>query len=283
VLYCALMGSRRGVPRRLALAVLLLLGAGSTSGAQTRPLRTETAETAAAGTLVFETGFDVIADEPSYLTGALRTRWDGPLLRAVYSPADSVELDFEWVAAAGVSGEEGRGDVQSWDWGDVALRAKWRCARGGGRRPALGVRFGVFFPQTSFEDTQFRPLGIGPNTLRAFVEALVTQPVGRGRLLANAGLLLFDQVLKPHEQNDFLSYGVALEWPLGSRLTAAAEVAGRAGQGSPGADQSSEARAGVRYGRGRVRFDAAVRRGLLASDGTWGVTAGLAWAARPPR
>ena len=283
MLYCAPMGSRRDLPRRLAPAVLLLLGAAATAGAQTRPLRTETAQTAPAGTLVLETGFDVIADEPSYLTGALRTRWDGPLLRAVYSPADSVELDVEWVAAVGVAGEEGRGEVQSWDWGDVALRAKWRFARGGGRRPALGTRFGVFLPQTSFEDTRFRPLGLGPNTLRAFVEALATQPVGRGRLLANAGLLLFDKVLDLHDQNDFLSYGLALEWPLGSRLTAVAEMAGRAGQGSPGADQSSEARAGLRYGRGRVRFDAAVRRGLLATDGTWGVTAGLAWTARAPR
>ena len=283
MLYCALMGFRRGVPGRLARAALLLLGVASTAAAQSRPLRTETAETAAVGTLVLETGFDVIADEPSYVTGASRTRWDGPLLRAVYSPADSVELDVEWVAAVGVSGEEGRGDIQSWDWGDVALRAKWRFARGGGRRPALAVRFGAFLPQTSFEDEQFRPLGLGPNTQRAFLEALVTQPVGRGRLLADAGLLLFDQVLKPHDQNDFLSYGLALEWPLGSQLTAVAEVAGRAGQGSPGADQSSEARAGVRYGHGRVRFDAAVRRGLLHTDGTWGVTAGLAWTARAPR
>ena len=152
-----------------------------------------------------------------------------------------------------------------------------------GRRPALGARFGVFLPQTSFEDTRLRPLGLGPNTLRAFVEALATQPVGRGRLLANAGLLLFDRVLDLHDQSDFLAYGLALEWPLGSRLTAVAEMAGRAGQGSPGADQSSEARAGLRYGRGRVRFDAAVRRGLLATDGTWGVTAGLAWTARARR
>ena len=283
MLYCAPMGSRLDLPRRLAPAVLLLLGAAAIAGAQTRPLRTETAQTAPVGTLVLETGFDVIADEPSYLTGALRTRWDGPLLRAVYSPAYSVELDVEWVAAVGVAGEEGRGEVQSWDWGDVALRAKWCFARGGGRRPALGARFGVFLPQTSFEDTRFRPLGLGPNTLRAFVEALATQPVGRGRLLANAGLLLFDRVLDLHDQSDFLSYGLALEWPLGSRLTAVAEMAGRAGQGSPGADQTSEARAGLRYGRGRVRFDAAVRRGLLATDGTWGVTAGLAWTARAPR
>jgi hypothetical protein len=107
------MGPRRGASGRLALALLVLFGAGTSAGAQTRPLRTETAETAAAGTLVLETGFDVIADEPSYVTGAARTRWDGPLLRAVYSPADSVELDVEWVAAVGVVGEAGRGEEQA--------------------------------------------------------------------------------------------------------------------------------------------------------------------------
>lgn len=266
-----------------AFLVSLGLAAAAPAGAQTRPLVTETALTTEAGTLVLESGIDVIAAEPSYVTGVERTRWEGPLLRAVYSPADAVELDAEWVAAVGVAGEEGRGAVQSWDWGDVALRAKWRFARGGGRRPALAARFGVFLPQTSYEDTQFRPLGLGPNTLRAFVEALATQPVGRGRLLLNAGMLLYDMVYEAHDQSDFLSYGVALEWPAGSRLTVVAEVAGRAGQGSPGSDQSSEARAGVRWGRGRVRVDAAVRRGLLATDGTWGLTAGLAWTVRAPR
>jgi len=260
-----------------------MLGTPATAAAQTRPLLTETAGTAAAGTLVLETGLDVIADEPSYVTGVERTRWDGPLLRLVYAPADSLELDVEWVAAVAVSGEDGRANVPSWDWGDVALRAKWRFARGSERRPALAARFGVFLPQTSFEDTQLRPLGLGSNTLRAFVETLATQPLGRGRLLVNAGLLIYDQVLEPHDQSDFLTYGLALEWPVGARLTAVAEVAGRAGQGSPGSDQSSEARAGVRFGRGRVRLDAAVRRGLLDTDGTWGLSAGLAWTARAER
>jgi hypothetical protein len=48
----------------------------------------------------------------------------------------------------------------------------------------------------------------------------------------------------------------------------------------PGADERSEARAGLRYGRGRLRLDAAVRRGLADADGTWGLTAGLAWRLR---
>ena len=260
------------------VAVLLAPAAGAI--AQTRPLLTEPAVTAPTGTLVLETGFDVVASERSYVTGVDRTRWDGPLLRLVYSPAASVELDFEWVARTGVAGEKGRGDIQSSDWGDVTLRAKWRIAEGKGRRPTVGARFGVVLPQTSFEDEEFNPLGLGPNTLRAFVEGLLTLPVGRGRIHANAGLFLHDEVFRPHDQRDFLSYALAFEWPAGSRLSLLAEVTGRTGDDMPGAEERSEGRAGLRFGRGRLRLDAAVRRGLSAADGTWGATAGLAWTAR---
>jgi hypothetical protein len=263
---------------RLGAAALVLVAAAATPGAaQTRPLLTEPALTAPVGTLVLETGLDAIADEPSFVTGALRTRWDGPLLRLVYSPASNVELDVEWVVRVGVVGEEGRGDIASSEWGDVTLRAKWRIA--GGERGAVGARFGVVLPQTSFEDEQFRPLGLGPNTLRAFAEALLTQPLGPALVHANAGLFLHDEVYRPHEQRDFFSYGLALEWPTGP-VTLLAEVAGRAGDGMPGAEARAEARAGLRFGRGRLRADAALRRGLTEADGTWGATVGLSWTAR---
>ena len=266
----------------VTLASVLLAFVAARADAQTLPLRTEPAVTAPGGTLVLETSMEAIADEPSYVTGVERTRWDGPLLRLVYSPAANVELDVEWVVRVGVVGEEGRGDIQSSEWGDVALRAKWRIVEGKGQRPTLGARFGVILPQTSFEDVEFNPLGLGPNTLRAFVEGLLTQPVGRGRLHVNAGLFLQDEVYRLHDQRDFLSYGLAFEWPATSSLVLLAEVAGRAGDGRPGAEERSEARAGVRIGRGRVRWDAAVRRGLAEADGTWGATLGLTWTARGP-
>ncbi len=282
----ARQGTAFGNPATRTRVSLLLPGvvwllASLEAGAQTRPLLTEPAVTAPAGTLVFETGFDVIADEPSYVTGAERTRWDGPLLRFVYSPARNVELDFEWVARVGVAGEEGRGDIQSSDWGDVTLRAKWRIVEGKGTRPTIGARFGVVLPQTSFEDVEFNPLGLGPNTIRAFLEGLLTQPLGRGRIHFNAGLFLHDEVYRPHDQRDFVSYALAFEWPATARLALVAEVSGRAGDGEPGAEVRSEARAGLRLGRGRLKWDVALRRGIASADGTWGVTAGLAWDARP--
>jgi hypothetical protein len=264
---------------RPAAAAFLLLLAASPVLSQTRPLQTEQALTAPAGHLLFETGFDAIADEPSYLTGVPRTRWEGPLLRFVISPSDNVELDAEWVAIVGAAGEPGRSAVK--DGGDVTLRAKWRIFGGGANRTAAAVRFGVTFPETSYNDKSFRALGLAPNTLRAYAQALASFPLARARVDANAGILLFDEVYRPHEQRDFLLYGLALVLPLGGAFEAVAEVAGRYGDGERGSDPSAEARAGVRIGRGRVRGDLAVRRGLAPEDGTWGGTAGLAWTIRP--
>ncbi len=267
-------------PTACLAPLALLLTAATPAAAQNQPLQTEPAVTAPAGSVVLETGFDAIANEPSYVSGALRTAWSGPLLRLVYSPAANVELDLEWAVRVGVWGDHDRGGAPSSDFGDVALRAKWRIAEGGGGRPTLGARFGVFLPETRYDDKQFRPLGLGPNTLRFFAEGLATQPVGRGLLHVNAGFFLADEVYRPHDQRDFLSYGLAIEWPLPASFAALAELAGRAGDGRPGVDARSEARAGLRWTRGRLVWSLALRRGLAAADGTWGGTAGLTWTIR---
>jgi hypothetical protein len=273
------VSGRRGDVTRVTAIVLPALLAGGLAGAQTRPLQTEEAATGPAGQIVFETGFEAIASEPSYLTGTKRTRWDGPLLRLVYSPAANVELDLEWVAAVGVlsAGSERRVS----EFGDVTLRTKLRVLEGKERRPTVAARFGVILPQTSYEDKQFRPLGLGPNTIRAYIEALLTQPVGSVELDVNAGLFIHDEVLELHNQIDFLSYGLAARWSVGSGWEILGEVAGRAGQGTAEVPERSEARIGVRFNRGRLRFDAAVRRGLIDEQGTWGGTLGLTWTARP--
>jgi hypothetical protein len=105
--------------------------------------------------------------------------------------------------------------------------------------------------------------------------------VGRVTVDVNAGLFLHDDPTRLHDQLDFLSYGLAVRWAVRPAWEIVAEVAGRAGEGQPGADQRSEARLGARYRRGRLRFDAALRRGLVSQQGTWGATVGLTAAIRP--
>ena len=221
----------------------------------------------ARGTAVLEIGAEAIRDEPNFVTGGLRDRWAGPILRFVHSPADNVEIDVEWTVRVGQRADPDFGSVS--DWGDVALRAKVRLMDEGDARPAIGARFGVVLPETSFGN------GLGPNALRMSAQLLASKTIGAITLHGNAGLALHDEVYRPHEQRDFLAYGLAAEVRPSPRLAVVAEWAGLAGSGMPGADEHSELRAGVRLGSGDWRADAAVRRGLLAADGTWGVTAGV--------
>jgi hypothetical protein len=254
--------------RGLALAflcVVMLTFAGE-AAAQTRPLVTEEAATAPSGTVVLEVGAQAVRAEPNFLTGEPRDRYDGPMARLVFSPADTVEIDFEWTARVGVKDDPHFGSVS--DFGDVALRAKVRLAEERTERPGLAFRFEVTLPETSFGN------GLGPNTLRMAAGLLASKHIGALGLHANAGLALLDEPLRPHEQRDLLAYGAAAVLPAGA-LDLVAEVAGLAGKGMPGADARHEARAGLRVGRSRWRGDAAVRRGLGDADGTWGLTAGF--------
>jgi hypothetical protein len=262
----------RGVLLLPAAAVASLLGAASPASSQTRPLQVEEAFTAPAGTVVLEAGGEFIADEPNFLTGEERGRWDAPVLRLVYSPARNVELDVEWTVRVGAIDDPTYGTVS--DSGDVALRAKVGFLQKGPGDASLGARFTVALPQTSYGN------GLGPNALRMSAQLLVSRAVGSLAVHANAGLAIHDEVLRPHEQRDLFTYGLAIVRTVGSAAVVA-EVAGRAGDGEPGADETSEARAGVRFGRGRLRWDAAVRRGLAEADGGWGITAGVTWTVRP--
>ena len=248
---------------------MVVLASTSAASAQTRPLQTEEAATARAGTVVVEAGGQAMADEPNFLTGETRTRWDAPEFRVVYSPADRVEIDVEWTARVGAKDDPTYGDVS--DFGDVALRAKVRFAGEPGSPSAVAARFAVTLPQTSFGN------GLGPNTLRMSAQALLSRAIGRASVHLNAGLAIHDEPLRAHEQRDFLAYGFALIAPPLGPITILAEVAGLAGEGAPGADARHEARAGLRFGGGAVRGDAALRRGLGDADGTWGLTAGLTW------
>jgi hypothetical protein len=259
---------------RAALTALLAAFAAPAL-TQTRPLVTEEATTAPAGRIVLEAGADAIRAEPNFLTGGTRDRYDLPVLRLVFSPAGNVEMDVEWVGRVIARNDPDFGNVS--DFGDVTLRAKVRLVDEAPGRPAIGARFGVTLPETSFGN------GLGPNTLRMAAQLLLSKRVGGLALHANAGLGLFDEVLRPHEQRDFLVYGLAGVYELTRGAALVAEVAGRHGKGAPGAEERAEARAGVRLGRGRLRGDAAVRRGLATADGTWGVTAGFTWVMRSER
>lgn len=256
--------------RNAVLAALFALSAVPSS-AQTRPLLTEEASTAPARTIRLEVGFDYITDEPSFLSGELRDRADGPILNLVYSPSDNVELDLGWVVRTAAIDDPDFGTVS--DFGDVSLRAKVRFVEEASGRPAIGARFSVTLPQTSFT-----PEALGPDTLRMSAQMLLSKHFGSGfGVHLNAGLAIHDQIADLPSQSDFLHYGAALTRRFGPGLEAVLEAAGLLGDGQAGTDERGEVRAGIRFGSGRIRWDAALRRGFRPADGEWGISGGLTW------
>jgi hypothetical protein len=258
--------------RTILSAIATILATAAAARAQTLPLQTEEATTAPRGTLLLEVAGEAIQDEPNFITGQPRDRWAAPILRLVHSPSDNVELDLEWTGRVGQIDDPTYGTVS--DWGDVALRAKVRFLHETKRRPAIGARFGVTLPETSYGN------GLGPNALRMSVQALITETFGALGLHGNAGLGLNDEVGRPHEQRDFFAYGLAATYGVSRTVSIVGEIAGLAGKGAPGADAHNELRAGVRWGTGRLRAAAALRRGLSEADGEWGATAGVTFRLR---
>ena len=258
--------------RLMALALLLTT---SPVLAQTRPLHTEEASTPSAGTLWIEAGVAGIRDVPNFASGARRSLWDVPELRLVYSPAGAVELGVAWTSRVIAVHDPELAKTVS-DFGDVVLRAKWRFLEARPGRPALAARVVLMLPETSFKD------GLGPDTLRTSAELLASRTLGPVSLHANAGLGLDDRPTKLHAQADFFVYRLAVAGRVAHGVEVLGEIAGRAiGPSSPGAAEHCEVRLGLRYNHGRLRWDAALRRGLLAADGTWGAIAGLSWRIRP--
>jgi hypothetical protein len=261
--------------RPLLASLALFLSAAGPVFAQTVPLTTEEATTAAAGRMVLEVGATVMGKEPNFLAGSERTRFDLPTLNFVYSPSGNVEIDVAWAGRVIASNDPAFGTVS--DWGDVVLRTKVRLAQNAKGDSAFAARFMVALPETN------QAKGLGPNTLRVGAQLLATRAMGKTTLHANLGLAIHDEVFTPHAQHDLLSYGLAAERALGGCFTLLGEVAGRSGSGDAVIDRTHEARVGVRRAGARVSWDAAVRRGLSDSDGEWGFTAGVSWTIRPAR
>ncbi len=242
--------------------------------AQSQPLLTEPAGTAQRGTLAIETGLDLMHSEVNFLTGLARDRLNGPLVRIVYSPADTAELEIEGFIGVFALADPTYGTVA--DFGDITLRSKLRLLQDREHGLTYSVRCVTTWPETAYVN------GLGLNVIRTSVQGLVSKSSGLWRLDLNAGLAVHDKIQQAHAQRDFLAYGLAVTRRLPQGVEALGEVAGLIGHGSPGADERSELRLGARMAWRNLTWSLALRRSLVREGGTWGVTVGLAWP-RPPR
>ena len=158
------------------------------------------------------------------------------------------------------------------DFGDLILATKLKLAGESGNRPALAFEFGVELPNAKHDS------GLGTDQTEFYSSLLFKKSFGRTKILANAGLAILGSPVLQGRQTDPITYGVATIVPVRKGINFVAEVNGR--QGPPnrlGNENKSQARAGIQFWTGKVRWDLGAVAGLMRFDPKSGVAVGATY------
>ncbi len=273
--------------RRQSRAILLWLFAGLAgnwpASAQQRPLQTADAEILPAGTTRVAAGFDFLQDVAFPLSGLSGDLTAVGVIRLRTGVGRMVELQIEGAVRnflkvkdqiAGPVVPMLSGAHSTHDYGDFTVATKFRLFTETRRRPAVAFLFGFQMPNSS----QVR--GIGTNTSNLFSGIILQKHFRKLNLFGNLGLAMLQSPTANFSQNDVLTYGAALLYPLHQRLTLAGEVFGRhstrdISPGLIGTESRSQARLGVQLFAGGFQWDLAGIAGLTTRDAKTGFTFGV--------
>ncbi len=270
---------------RVLVAFLLVIGAAGTSGAQSRPLSTEDPETVPKGFVLFEGGFDFLANS-SFPAAGLR----GDLFRVgtfgvSVGVNSSVELQFD-------GGLRRRLSIDSFDtnaplanrytgagsatggFDDLLVGVKIRFATETASRPAFALRFATKLPNAG------PGTGLGTSTTDFAIGLAGAKTVESVRVAANLGLAFMTEPSEIATQNRLLTYGLSVARAVATGVELVGDVNGRLDTGrdaGPGTESRGAVRLGGRVTRGPVRLDAGFLIGMTDADPSWGVTAGFTW------
>ena len=266
-----------------AFVVSIVLGAGGAE-AQQRPLVTQDPESIAAESFRFETSTSYarhVRFPVSGLSGHLTT---GPAVGVSVGVGGVAEFQITHISMMrldivdrepplGPNPVTVLGDRTS-SFDDIIVGAKMRLLSERRRRPSLGIHFSTKLPNASTES------GLGLDVFDFQNSLLVGKSIGAIRLVGNLGLGILSDPTRVARQNDVIVYGVSLTSMAGA-VEVVAEVNGRQNtrvQRVPlGTSSSAHVVAGLRFGRGAWRIDAAAVFGVFSDDPGVGVTGGLTW------
>ena len=166
------------------------------------------------------------------------------------------------------------GDIQSSEWGDVDAAGQVADRGGeGSRAPRSGPASASSSRRRRSRTSRVPPPRPRPeHACGRSWRAWSASRSAAGCVHVNAGLFLQDEVYRPHDQRDFLSYGLALRVAGDTRGSRAP----RRGGGAGGRRPSRGPRCAPRLGRACASAGAACggtrRRGGAwpDADGTWG-------------
>jgi hypothetical protein len=247
---------------------------------QQRPLKTDDAEILKTGRVRTELGVEFLQGQEYSLSGL-----QGDLTRLGVAAIHLGVGDYAEFQISGVAQDflsiTGRtepvvppsisGDSTS-DFGNIILGTKLKLAGESGRRPAMAFKFAVELPNAN------QASGLGTDETEFYASLLFKKHFGGPRILAEMGLAILGSPVTAGSQTDSLTYGVATIIPLHRRINLAAEVHGRQGpSGRAGNENKSEARAGIQFWTGRIRWDLAGVAGLMHYDPKSGIVVGASY------
>ena len=266
--------------RFIALLVVLLAISGNVS-AQQRPLRTEDAELLPTGRIRAEIGVEFLQNQRYSLSGL-----EGDLTRVGVS---SIQVGVGEYAEFKISGviqdvlsvssrtdqppypPEFSGNSTS-DFGDLILATKLKLAGEKKYRPAMAFKFAVELPNAKHGS------GLGTDETEFYASLLFKKHFGRVGVLGDLGFAILGSPILEDRQTDPLTYGVATIIPVHKGISLVAEVNGR--QGPPrrlGNENKSQARAGIQFWTGKIRWDLGAVAGLTHYDPKSGVVVGATY------
>ena len=253
------------------ILILLVLATATNLHSQQRPLLTEDPRLLATGIVASELGMEYLnrlkipysglgGNELSILVNGLH-----------FGLGDRSEFQLTGVAHTVLWVKE-NGSGRRNDWGDFAMSTKIKLVDEKGRRPIVSFRPTVVLPNSSATKD------IGADGTNVFGSLLFGKTVGRAFVHGSIGMGILDDTVRPAAQQDVLTYGLAVNFPVGSRTTIAWEWNGLSNPQSnptPGGEDRGQIRAGFRVRAGGMRWDIGTTAGLTRLDAKWGLIGGM--------
>ncbi len=278
--------------KRLILAAILIGAGVSAANAQdaesetpqARPLITEDVEIIRPGTIRLQAGIGFQQDQDFSISGLNGdiTKVGEIGIRIGLSPNVEMQIDGTVQQFLSINGsfrdsivplELGAKSSDSQDVGDFTISAKIKVRNESKRLPALGLRFGFELPNTD------QARGIGQNSTNVFADILIAKTVAGVRLFGSVGIGILESPAQTFAQNDVLRYGVAFRYPVTPRFRVVGEVNGRHSTRSApiGTEDRAEARVGVQFDAGGLKWDAAGTFGLTRWSPQTGLVFGVTY------
>jgi hypothetical protein len=271
--------------RRAVLFHLLVVAAWLQAGAlalgQQRPLTTEDPEVIGDGRLLVEAGVETGSNAWYPLSGLHGDRFAVPIGVCLgLGRYAELQLDtgYDWL---GIDSREDAplafrvpADItRTSDIIDVTVATKVRVFAETHYRPSIGVRFETRLPNASNES------GLGLDTTDFYFSILAGKTIGSFRIVGNAGIGILGNPLVATIQSDAFRGSLSIGHAVTHAIAVVGEINGQkvffAKMPPPGAEPLAEVRTGVRYARGRLRYDGGVLFGFTERSPDFGVIAGM--------